>query len=73
MMATFEISETSLEHAVAAFIREVIVAGGRPGLLEKFEAGGIEEVRKYMKTNPEVVRHVRATLTAYFRAECGEI
>jgi len=71
-MTTFEISETSLEGAMQAFIREVIVTGNRPGLLEKFERGGMAEVRKYMANHPETVREVRAAITGYFKAEIGE-
>ena len=63
-----QLNAAAFEGAMFAFIREVVITAGKPGLLERVDAGGIDEARKYMAKNPDAVREVSAAITAYLGA-----
>lgn len=63
-----DLNPAALERAVFAFIRESVITAGRPGVLEKVEAGGIDAARDYMAKAPEVVREVSAAIRAYLES-----
>lgn len=65
---TSDLQPAALERAMFAFIREVVITAGKPGLIELVDAGGIDEARKYMAKNPDAVREVSAAITAYLGA-----
>lgn len=71
-MSAVELHQAGLDAAIFTFIRECVATQGRIDLLQKVEAGGIEEARKWAAKNPDTVREISKAIAAYAAVVNGE-